>query len=135
MHDLLNFLFADDTTALKKVQAFLNLETLQILSFRNWECGWEPINLKIIVFHPEQKQVENFQFIFNCNDLNSFPDPRFIFPIKRINNSSRVPAFKILGVFLDKILILYIILSKLETRYLRRYSRLVKLSIYCRLLP
>ena len=57
---------------------------------------------KIIVFHPKQKKVEDFQFIFNCNDLNSFPDPRFIFPIERINNSSRVPAFKMLGVFLDE---------------------------------
>ena len=105
---LLNFLFADDTTALKKgtnifeLGNFVNLELQKLgMWLRANKLAINTTKTKIIVFHPKQKKVEDFQF-FNYNDLNSFADPRFIFPIKRINNSSRVPAFKMLGVFLDE---------------------------------
>ena len=73
----------------KKVQAFYNF-----FSFGNLECSWEPINLQLIlkrwnmiVFHPKQKKVEDFQFIFNCNDLNSFTDPRCIVVFCELNVS------------------------------------------------
>ena len=91
---LLNFLFADDTTALKKGTSifelgnFVNLELQKLgMWLRANKLAINITKTKIIVFHPKQKKVEDFQFIFNCNDLNSFPDPRLIFPIERINNS------------------------------------------------
>jgi len=36
-------------------------------------------------------------FSFNNNDIGLSNIPEFIYPIERISNSSKIPAFKILG--------------------------------------
>ena len=61
---------------------------------------------KIIVFHPfilSKKKLRTFRLFLTAMILNSFPDPRFIFHIERIQ---RFWLFKCLAFFLMKILIL-----------------------------
>ena len=41
-------------------------------------------------------------FLFNNNDIGSSNIPELIYPIKRISNTSKISAFKILGVYLDE---------------------------------
>ena len=55
-----------------------------------------------MVFHPKGSSVPNVEFFFNNNDMNELNNPDRIYPIERITNASKIPAFKILGVFLDE---------------------------------
>ena len=57
---------------------------------------------KVMVFHPKQTSVPDFQFHFNNNDINSSPDLTRIFPIERISKMFKVLAFKMLGIYFDE---------------------------------
>ena len=54
-------------------------------------------------FYPKGKRVpDNVFFSFTNNDIGSSNIPELIYPIERISNTSKIPAFKILGVYLDE---------------------------------
>ena len=63
-----------------------------------------------VLFYPQLPQAQykiktsipDFQFYFNNNDINSSPDLTRIFPIERISKMSKVPAFKMLGIYFDE---------------------------------
>ena len=57
---------------------------------------------KIMVFHLKQKSIPFFNFVFNNNDINAPINPSLVSPIERITNDSKIPAYKMLGVFLDE---------------------------------
>ena len=110
-NQLVNFHFADDTTALAKGQS-LN-ELVQFVNYEIQKLGiWLRANklsinaakTKIMIFHSKGKVIpDDLLFWFNNNDLNCIQDPSRIYPIERISNkSSPHPAFKILGVWLDE---------------------------------
>ena len=110
-NQLVNFHFADDTTALAKGQS-LN-ELIQFVNYEIQKLGmWLRANklainaakTKIMIFHSKGKVIpDDLLFWFNNNDSNCIQDPSRIYPIKRISNkSSPHPAFKILGVWLDE---------------------------------
>ena len=108
-NSLLNFLFADDCTGLAKgkslqeVTLFVNHE---IRKLGTWlkanKLAVNTDKTKIMVFHPKGSSVPNVEFFFNNNDMNELNNPDRIYPIERITNASKIPAFKILGVFLDE---------------------------------
>ena len=55
-----------------------------------------------MVFHPKGKKLEHFDFLFDSNDAGiDDPDPSLIKSIERITNFSKIPAFKMLGVWFD----------------------------------
>ena len=108
---LVNFHFADDTTALAKstnIFELANSVNLEIQKLGMWlranKLAINASKTKIMIFHPKGKQIpNNLEFWFNNNDVNSFQDPKHIYAIERISNLSRPhPAFKILGVWLDE---------------------------------
>ena len=55
-----------------------------------------------MIFHSKGKRVPDVVFKFENNDSDTLSNPSLVFPIERIANKSKVPAFKILGVYLDK---------------------------------
>jgi hypothetical protein len=57
---------------------------------------------KVMIFHQKNKQIPQIEFYFNNNDIGSIQVQNLISPIERISNSSDIPAFKMLGVFLDE---------------------------------
>ncbi len=57
---------------------------------------------KIMIFHPKNKFVPDVDFFFNNNDIDKPENPDLIYPIERILNSSKVPAYKVLGVYIDE---------------------------------
>ena len=105
---LFNILFADDTTALAKghcietVGEFVNIELQKIgIWLRANKLAINTSKTKVMVFS-NNKKIPNFPFVFNNNDLDSGTDLSLITPIERISNSSKTPAFKMLGVYLDE---------------------------------
>ena len=105
-----SFLFADDTTALTSghdIQItgnFVNAELQKLgLWLRSNELCINTNKTKVMVFS-NKKNVADFPFIFNSNDLNSPEDANLIKPLERITNLSSVPAIKMLGVYLDEFL-------------------------------
>ena len=56
---------------------------------------------KVMVFHSKYKTIPHFDFKFDNNDLGA-SDQNLIHPIERIHNNSKIPAFKLLGIFLDE---------------------------------
>ena len=108
-NDLLNFLFADDTSALKKgsdiveIGNFINTELQKIgMWLRANKLAINSSKTKVIVFHPKNKNIPTFPFVFNENDINGPQNPDLIHSIERITNFSKIPAYKMLGVFLDE---------------------------------
>jgi len=108
---LVNFHFADDTTALAKsndiyeLTEFVNNEIQKLgMWLRANKLAINASKTKIMIFHKKGKLIPNdLKFCFNNNDLNGFQDPNQIYDIERICNLSRPnPAFKILGVWLDE---------------------------------
>jgi hypothetical protein len=106
---LMNFLFADDTTGLHKgksiqeIGTFINTELQKLgMWLRANNLSINTSKTKIMIFHPKGKQIEHFDFFFNNNDIDSVPDPTLIKPIERITNDSKIPAYKMLGVWLDE---------------------------------
>ena len=58
---------------------------------------------KKMIFYPKGKRVpDNVIFSFNNNDIGSSNISELIYPIERISNTSKIPAFKILGFYLDQ---------------------------------
>lgn len=57
---------------------------------------------KIMIFHPKNKLVPDVDFFFNNNDIDKPENPDLIYPIERILNLSKVPAYKVLGVYIDE---------------------------------
>ena len=57
---------------------------------------------RVRVFHSKQTFVSDFYFYYNNEDINSSPDLTRIFPIERISKMSKVPAFKMLGIYFDE---------------------------------
>ena len=56
-----------------------------------------------MIFHPKGKRVpDNVVFSFNNNDIGSSNIPELFYPIERISNTTKISAFKILGVYLDE---------------------------------
>ena len=54
-----------------------------------------------MILHSKNKTIPHFDFKFDNNDIGG-SDPNLIHPIERIHNNSKIPAFKLLGVFLDE---------------------------------
>ena len=56
-----------------------------------------------MVFHPKEKRIPNDVVLsFNNKYVDSTNIPELIHPIERISNNSKIPAFKILWVYLDE---------------------------------
>ena len=108
-NDLLNFHFADDSTGLAKgpdlfsVGNFINNELQKLgMWLRANKISINTSKTKIMVFHLKQKPVPYFNFVFNNNDINAYQNPSLVSSIERITNESEIPAYKMLGVFLDE---------------------------------
>ena len=107
---LFNFLFADDTTGLQKganiseIGSFINIELQKLgMWLRANKLSINVSKTKVMVFHPKGKKLEHFEFLFDNNDVGmDNPDPSLINPIERITNFSKIPAFKMLGVWFDE---------------------------------
>ena len=106
---LSNFHFADDSTGLAKgsniveVGNFVNTELQKLgMWLRANKICVNTSKTKVMVFHLKQTSIPDFQFYFNNNDINSSPDLTRIFPIERISKMSKVPAFKMLGIYFDE---------------------------------
>ena len=107
-NNLLNFLFADDTTALtcgtdiEVAGRFVNLELQKIGTWlRTNKLAVNTSKTKIMVFS-NKKTVADFNFVFNDNDIGSIENPSLISPLERVSNKSKDPAVKMLGVYLDE---------------------------------
>ena len=77
---------------LKKLASWLKLNKLEVNTGKT----------KVMVFYPSGKSIPITIFVFNDNDLNVPESPDLIFTIERIANQSNIPAYKILGVCVDK---------------------------------
>ena len=106
---LLNFHFADDSTGLAKgpdissVGNFINNELQKLgMWLRANKISINTSKTKIMVFHLKQKSIPCFNFVFNNNDINVSQNPSLVSSIERITNESEIPAYKMLGVFLDE---------------------------------
>ena len=106
---LFNILFADDTTGLIKgpdIQVLADKINLELQKIGTWlranKLSINASKTKIIIFHPRNKQVPDVRFEFNNNDIGSVYNPELVYPIERIHNGSNIPAYKVLGVFMDK---------------------------------
>ena len=104
---LLNFLFADDTTALTNgddivsTGNFVNLELQKLgIWLRANELAINTDKTKVMIFS-NRKQIPEFNFVFNNNDIG-LNNPELIHKLERISNASPVPYFKMLGVYLDE---------------------------------
>ena len=108
VNSLINFLFADDTTGLAKgsdihsIGTFVNNELQKLgVWLKANKLAINTDKTKVMIFHSKNKTIPHFDFKFNNNDIGGL-DPSLIYPIERIHNNSKVPAFKLLGVFLDE---------------------------------
>ena len=108
-NNLFNLLFADDTTGLAKGKNIPDLVTsvnLELQKLASWlksnKLAVNTGKTKVMIFHPKGLPIPNVDFVFNNNDLNEPESPDLIFPIERITNQSKIPAYKLLGVYLDE---------------------------------
>ena len=108
-NNLFNLLFADDTTGLAKgknihdLVDFVNPELQKLaIWLKSNKLAVNASKTKIMIFHPKGKIIPNINFVFNNNDLDVPESPDLIHPIERITNQSKVPAIKLLGVYLDE---------------------------------
>jgi len=109
INSLLNILFADDTTGLVRgpnitdLASVLNLELQKMGTWlRANKLSINASKTKIMIFHPKNKFVPDVDFFFNNNDIDKPENPDLIYPIERILNSSKVRAYKVLGVYFDE---------------------------------
>ena len=107
-NELLNILFADDTTALASgtdIMSVGNLVNNEIQKLGIWlranELAINPSKTKVMVFS-NHRSIPEFRFVFNNNDLTGTQNPNLIYPIERVSNKSQIPAVKMLGVYLDE---------------------------------
>ena len=107
-NSLFNILFADDTTALvrgKNLQDLVSTVNVELQKLGVWmrsnKLAINTSKTKIMIFH-RNKIVPHSEFFYNDNDPNTVQNPDLIHPVEVINNSSKVPAFKMLGVYLDE---------------------------------
>ena len=108
-NSLLNFLFADDTSALCRgsdIHFLCNFVNIELQKLGVWlranKLSINTDKTKIMIFHSKGKHVPDVVFKFDNNDSDTLSNPSLVFPIERITNKSKVPAFKILGVYLDE---------------------------------
>ena len=108
-NNFFNILFADDTTALCKghdlyvLSNFVNKELQKLGSWlRANKLAINTEKTKIMIFHSRGKFVPDVIFKFDNNDLNCVPNSDLIVPLERIFKKSKIPAYKILGVYLDE---------------------------------
>ena len=106
--NLFSILYADDTTCLSKgrdintVGSHVNSELQKVSTWL--KANQLAINVKktkIMIFSTN-KNVPEFPFYFNANDLNGTEDPHLITKIDRISNSSDTRSFKMLGVHFEE---------------------------------
>ena len=108
-NSLLNFLFADDTSGLAKgpdIHLLANFVNTELQKLGMWlranKLCVNADKTKVMIFHHKNKNIPPLNFFFNNNDINGPQLLSFISPIERISNSSTIPAFKMLGIFLDE---------------------------------
>jgi len=109
-NNLLNFHFADDTTAVCKgkiltdLVAHVNNELRKIgVWVRANKLAINASKTKIMIFHPKGKIIPELSFVYNNNDPGSLENPDLIFPLERIHSSSKpCPAYKVLGIYIDE---------------------------------
>ena len=108
-NSLLNILFADDTTGLVRGPNIADLASvinLELQKMGTWlranKLSINASKTKIMIFHPKNKLVPDVDFFFNNNDIDKPENPDLIYPIERILNLSKVPAYKVLGVYIDE---------------------------------
>ena len=101
-------LFADDTTCLAggpDISSVGNLVNNELFKISQWlksnELALNTSKTKVMIFSNKVK-VPDFAFQFNFSNNMHSDDSNLIFNIDRISNSSEVPAFKLLGVYLDE---------------------------------
>lgn len=107
-NNLLQFLFADDTTGLEKGK---NLpEVIRTVNFELQKLGiWLRANklaintskTKVMIFHQKGKPVPDVKVYFNNNDIGS-NDTSLIHELEIINNDSPCPNIRMLGVLFDE---------------------------------
>ena len=107
-NELLNILFADNTTALASgtdIMSVGNLVNNEIQKLGIWlranELAINPSKTKLMVFS-NHRSIPELRFVFNNNDLTGTQNPNLIYPIERVSNKSQIPAVKMLGVYLDE---------------------------------
>ena len=109
-NNLLNFLFADDTTAVTSGTDMVeigNRVNFELQKIGNWlkanELSINPSKTKIMVFSNSTKASNSdFRFFLNLNDFEGPQEPSLITTIERISNNSDIPTVKLLGVYLDE---------------------------------
>ena len=108
-NNLFNLLFADDTTGLAKgknlndTTTFVNQELQKLATWlKANKLSANTSKTKAMVFHPKGKNIPNINLFFNNNDVDSINLPDQIHPIEIITNFSKVPAYKLLGIYLDE---------------------------------
>ena len=100
-------LFADDTTLFLSADTLDDLFTLAnsefkkvVTFFRAHKMSLHPAKTKYILFNSSDKTSENANIFINNNNENENL-LHLISPIERVFSSSKVPAIKFLGVYID----------------------------------
>ena len=86
---------------LKKFENFFNKSRNRVIKKSDNFYKRTLTNEELICLR-QKKQISDVVFKFYNNDSDTLSNPSLVFPIKRITNKSKVPAFKILGVYLDE---------------------------------
>ena len=101
-------LFADDTTLLavgEDIFSVGNLVNVELANIAQWlnanQLALNVSKTKVMVFSSGIR-APDFEFKFNFNSDSVNLDPNLIFNIERIHKQSKVPAFKLLGIYLDE---------------------------------
>ena len=106
--ELLSVLFADDTTGLacgddiSTLGPFINTELQKIgMWLKANELSINTSKTKIMIFS-NNRRIQDFGFVFNNNDLNGPQDPSLISNIERVDSTSDISTFKMLGIHFDE---------------------------------
>ena len=102
---LTTLLFADDTTlfasadSLEELMLFANTEFRKVVTFfRAHKMALHPSKTKFVLFNCNEREGVKL-FIDNNNDYEN--DPNLKTEIEQIDTSSKIPAIKFLGVYID----------------------------------
>jgi hypothetical protein len=106
--EMLNFLFADDTTLLSShsdiyyLIDFVNVEFQKIVHyFRAHKLSIHPAKTKFMLFsNSNNVQALPCNILINYNNIGE-NSPNLIFPLEKITSNSETPAIKFLGIFID----------------------------------
>jgi hypothetical protein len=109
--EMLNFLFADDTTLLSSHRDinylidFVNAEFQKIVHyFRAHKLSIHPAKTKFMLFsNSTNVQALPCNILINYNNIGE-NNPNLIFPLEKITSNSETPAIKFLGIFIDPVL-------------------------------